>query len=102
MGMLTGKYSTANLPPGMRNMQYADLLKRIPPLIQVMQEVAHNHGDKTVSQVALNWLICKGALPIPGAKNIRQAEQNAGGAGWRLTDEEVARLDEASDKVHQK
>jgi aryl-alcohol dehydrogenase-like predicted oxidoreductase len=102
MGLLTGKYSAQNPPAGVRGAQYAEMLKRIPPLIDLMQEIALNHGDKTVSQVALNWLICKGALPIPGAKNIRQAEQNAGGAGWRLTDDEVAKLDEESDKVNQK
>ncbi len=101
MGMLTGKYSSANPPSGMRGAQYAELLKKIPALIQLMQEIALNHGDKTVSQVALNWLICKGALPIPGAKNAKQAEQNAGGAGWRLTDDEVAKLDEESDKIRE-
>ena len=47
----------------------------------------------------LNWLICKGAVPIPGAKNARQAEQNAGALGWRLTEEEVKRLDEATEIV---
>jgi pyridoxine 4-dehydrogenase len=41
-------------------------------------------------------VICKGALPIPGAKNAQQAQQNAGALGWRLTDAEVAALDEAS------
>jgi len=99
MGLLTGKYSPENPPPGTRGMQYADLLKRIAPLIKLMQEIGLDHGDKAVSQVALNWLICKGALPIPGAKNIKQAEQNAGGTGWRLTEDEVAKLDEESDKV---
>jgi pyridoxine 4-dehydrogenase len=49
--------------------------------------------------VALNWLICKGALPIPGAKTAAQAEQNAGAIGWRLTPQEVRTLDEASDKL---
>ena len=34
-------------------------------------------------------------MPIPGAKNRAQAEQNAGALGWRLTEEEVARLDAA-------
>jgi aryl-alcohol dehydrogenase-like predicted oxidoreductase len=29
-------------------------------------------------QVAINWTICKGALPIPGAKNARQAKEAAG------------------------
>ena len=42
-------------------------------------------------QVALNWLIAKGAVPIPGAKNPEQAEENAGALGWSLADEEWRR-----------
>jgi pyridoxine 4-dehydrogenase len=48
--------------------------------------------------VALNWIICKGALPIPGAKTVKQAEENAGAIGWRLTPEEVMTLDKASEQ----
>ena len=95
-GLLTGKYSPENPPPGVRGSRYAEFLKKIPPIIKIMREIGQNHG-KTISQVALNWVICKGALPIPGAKNPRQAQENAGGAGWRLTDDEVAVLDEATD-----
>lgn len=95
-GLLTGKYSIENPPPGVRGSNYADVLKKLPPVIKTLQEIAQTHG-KTVSQVALNWVICKGALPIPGAKNARQAEDNAGGAGWRMTDDEVAKLDEVTD-----
>ncbi len=43
--------------------------------------------------MALAWLIAQGAVPIPGAKNREQAEQNAGALGWRLSDEELALLD---------
>lgn len=50
-------------------------------------------------QVALNWCICKGTLPIPGAKNESQLAEIAGSVGWRLTDGEVAELDKASDRV---
>ncbi|CAG0997518.1 pyridoxine 4-dehydrogenase [Anaerolineales bacterium] len=101
MGLLTGKYTLENPPPGTRGMQYGELIRKLPPVIKLLQEIGLNHGDKTVSQVALNWLICKDTLPIPGAKNVRQAELNAGGAGWRLTDEEVARLDEATDNIRE-
>lgn len=45
-------------------------------------------------QVALNWLICKGAVPIPGAKNADQATGNAGALGWRLGPGDVQELDE--------
>ena len=87
MGLLTGKYSPTTPPAGIRGGQYVELIKKIPPLVKLMQAIGSTHGDKTVAQVALNWVICKGALPIPGAKNAAQVEQNAGSAGWRLTDD---------------
>lgn len=100
-GLLTGKYSPENPPPGVRGNQYVELIKKLPPVIKLLQEIGMNHGDKTIAQVALNWVICKGALPIPGAKNALQAEQNAGGAGWKLTEEEVAKLDEATNDIRE-
>jgi pyridoxine 4-dehydrogenase len=100
-GLLTGKYNSENPPPGVRGSQYTELLKKLPPVIKLLQEIGLDHGDKTVSQVALNWTICKGTLPIPGAKNVKQAELNAGGAGWRLTEEEMAKLDKATDNIRE-
>ena len=97
-GLLTGKYSLENPPPGFRGSHYTELLKKVPQVLKTLQGIAQHHG-KTVSQTALNWVICKGALPIPGAKNVRQAEENAGGAGWRMTDDEVAALDEVTDDI---
>ena len=58
-----------------------------------------DHAGKTPAQVALNWVICKGALPIPGAKTLEQLEQNAGAVGWSLSEAEVAELDEMSARV---
>ena len=88
--MLTGKYSVQNPPPGARGRLY---MRRSWPRssrsTRRSKEIGEAHGGKTPAQVALNWLICKGAVPIPGAKNARQAEQNAGALGWRLTEEEV-------------
>jgi aryl-alcohol dehydrogenase-like predicted oxidoreductase len=97
MGMLTGKYTPENAPKGYRNRQYnATYLSSIQPLIAAMREIGVAHGGKSPSQVALNWVICKGAVPIPGAKNIKQAAENNGALGWRLTSDEVAALDAAS------
>ena len=56
-------------------------------------------NEKTPAQVALNWVICKGAIPIPGASNPQQVLDNAGALGWRLSDEEVAMLDAAADSL---
>jgi len=98
-GLLTGKYDVNNQPPGTRAGKLAGLLPKIEPLIKLMTTIGQDHGGKSNSQVALNWTICKGTLPIPGAKNVRQAQENAGALGWKLTDEEVAQLEEASDQI---
>lgn len=98
-GLLTGKYNVNNPPPGTRAGRYAGLLPRIDPLIKLMTTIGQDHGGKTNAQVALNWTICKGALPIPGAKNVKQVQENTGALGWKLTDDEVAKLDETSDQI---
>ena len=99
-GVLSGKYTPDNIPPGVRGQMYnREYLTRVQPLIGLMKEIGQAHGAKTPSQVALNWLICKGAVPIPGAKNARQAQDNAGGNGWRMSEAEVRALDEASEKI---
>jgi aryl-alcohol dehydrogenase-like predicted oxidoreductase len=99
-GVLTGKYTPDRPLPGVRGRRYSRaFLERVQPLIQRMREIGREHGGKTPSQVALNWLICKGALPIPGAKNARQAQENAGALGWRLSLEEIAELDQLSQQV---
>lgn len=98
-GLLSGKYSPETPPPGSRGASYAGILPKLGPLLKLMTEIGQDHGGKSNTQIALNWTICKGALPIPGAKNAKQAQQNAGALGWKLTDEEVAKLDEASDAI---
>jgi aryl-alcohol dehydrogenase-like predicted oxidoreductase len=92
-GLLTGKYKPEDLPAVLhgRLVRPADL-KRVSPLIELLGELARAHG-KTPAQVALNWIVCKGAVPIPGAKNPDQAAQNAGAMGWRLEAGEVQALD---------
>ncbi|MBN1302918.1 MAG: aldo/keto reductase [Anaerolineales bacterium] len=99
-GILTGKYTPENLPPGNRGLLYAEKITKCQPLIKLMTQIGQDQGGKSASQVALNWCICKGTLPIPGAKQVEQARQNAGALGWRLTDEQVEALDEASDQVN--
>jgi aryl-alcohol dehydrogenase-like predicted oxidoreductase len=100
MGILSGKYTPENPPRGVRGGRYnRRLLQRVSPLIALLKKIGAAHAGKTPAQVALNWVICKGALPIPGAKSLEQAEQNAGALGWRLTEEEVSALDAVSEEV---
>jgi aryl-alcohol dehydrogenase-like predicted oxidoreductase len=96
-GLLTGKYNQnqQETPEGARKLDsrfQQKGLQKIAPVIDLLNEIAIKY-DKTPAQVALNWLICQGnVIPIPGAKNARQAEENAGAIGWHLTEEEVAQL----------
>ena len=62
-----------------------------------MEEIANNH-EKTIAQVAINWLlsnenIC--IIPIPGMKNVQQVYDNLGALNWNLTKEERLRIEKA-------
>ncbi|KAJ3337229.1 hypothetical protein HDU93_001419 [Gonapodya sp. JEL0774] len=95
MGRLSGKYSAANPPQGGRS--FGDVSwDIIDPLVATMKKIGEAHGGKTAAQVALNWIVCKGAIPIPGAKNVAQAHANAASIGWRLTTAEIEELDKVS------
>ncbi len=94
-GRLTGKYSAANPPPGSRTFS-AHPMAEVDEVVAELRRTGEAHGGRTPSQVALAWLVAQGAVPIPGAKNRVQAEENAGSLGWRMTDEELARLNAAA------
>lgn len=98
-GLLTGKYTPQNPPPGVRGRRYGRVLAKVQPLVGLLRELGAAHSGKTPAQVALNWAICKGAVPIPGAKNARQAMDNAGALGWRLSPDQVQALDRASEQA---
>ena len=98
LGLLTGKYSTENPPPGLRGFAYKDVLPPLPGLLDCMRAIGRERG-KTLPQIAINWCLCKDTTPIPGVKTMRQLEDNLGALGWRLSEGEVAELDAAAEKV---
>jgi aryl-alcohol dehydrogenase-like predicted oxidoreductase len=100
MGLLTGKYGRDKPPPVARRSRMRGMHQHLEPMLGLLRQIGREHGDRTPSQVALNWTMAKGTLPIPGAKNERQAAENAGALGWSLTADQVARLDAASDATH--
>ncbi len=96
LGLLTGKYAQkSDLPRGLRKFALGSILSGVQPLLECLRAIAAEK-NKTMAQVAINWCICKGALPIPGAKNLSQAQQNTGALGWHLSEAEVAELDRSS------
>ncbi len=99
LGLLTGKYSVKdNLPTGLRGWVCKQILPGARSLLDCLAAVAQSR-NKTMSQVAINWCISKGTIPIPGAKNPEQAKQNIGAIGWQLDSGEVTELDKAAAKV---
>jgi aryl-alcohol dehydrogenase-like predicted oxidoreductase len=55
--------------------------------------------DATSAQVALNWLVNFHGdivVAIPGASKVSQAEESAGAMNFKLSDDEMAQLDELS------
>jgi aryl-alcohol dehydrogenase-like predicted oxidoreductase len=95
-GLLTGKYGPENPPPLARRDRYKDVLRRVPRVVAQLRRVAAARGGLTPAQVALNWTMSRGTIPIPGAKNAQQALENVGALGWSLTEQEMATLEEAS------
>jgi aryl-alcohol dehydrogenase-like predicted oxidoreductase len=99
-GLLSDKYGPDNPLPGLRGRRSGRTrLAEIRPLVALLGEIGQAHGGKTPAQAALNWSISKGSVPIPGAKNASQARENAGALGWRMSHDEVAALDAASDRI---
>lgn len=64
-------------------------------------EIIAGETDKSVAQVALNWLLQRPTITsiIVGARNEEQLKQNLQAVGWNLTQDQVKRLDDASVSV---
>ncbi|KAK9799430.1 hypothetical protein WJX73_010136 [Symbiochloris irregularis] len=68
-------------------------------LLKLMQFIGQTSGGKSVTQVALNYLTAKGAIPIPGCKSLEQLQDILGAASWELGENEVATIDERADAL---
>jgi len=65
------------------------------PRGKILAEMARRYG-KTPVQIALNWVIWRpNVITIPKAARKEHLEENAGAAGWRLTEEDYKRLSAA-------
>jgi aryl-alcohol dehydrogenase-like predicted oxidoreductase len=66
-------------------------------LVERVREIAAEK-DVTPGQLALAWALAQGddIVPIPGTKRVRYLEENMGAADVELTDEDLARIDEAA------
>ncbi len=100
-GLLSGKFRRDARPPETRLNQLdapgtVDS-ERLYRIVDLLSEISRERGV-TPAQVALNWVASKPCVDtvILGARNEEQLRDNLAAAAWRLTAEELARLDEAS------
>lgn len=105
-GLLTGKYhknpELLNRQSFFRRRMMQRHLEASRPLINAMEEIGARY-NATPAQVVLNWLINfhgESVVAIPGATKIQQAKDNAGAMQFRLSDDEMARLDQVSRAIH--
>jgi diketogulonate reductase-like aldo/keto reductase len=68
-------------------------MDQVDAVVAELRRIGDGNGHKTPGQVALNWIMAKGVVPIPGAKTAEQATANAGALGWSMSDQDVAALD---------
>jgi aryl-alcohol dehydrogenase-like predicted oxidoreductase len=103
-GRLTGKIRRGQpLPKESRLHKTAEIGPQMPEeylyqVVDALDAVAKETG-KTVPQIALNWLLQRPTIStvIMGARNEEQLKQNLASEGWKLTAEQIAKLDAASD-----
>lgn len=70
---------------------------RLYDIVDVLDEIALETG-KTVAQVSLNWLLQRPTVCslVIGVSNEEQLRQNLGAVDWKLSKEQITRLDAVS------
>lgn len=99
MGALSGKYSSKTKASGLRRILPnfgSKAMESVQPVVELLRRIGERYS-KSPSQVALRWLIeNENVLPIPGAKNSKQAAENSGALSFSLTPEEIDMLNQAT------
>jgi aryl-alcohol dehydrogenase-like predicted oxidoreductase len=104
-GRLTGKVRRGQPLPEVSRLKSKLANDMGPPVdaeylygvVDALDAVAQETGQ-SVPQIALNWLLGRPSVAnvIIGARTEEQLRQNLGAVGWKLSEEQVARLDAAS------
>lgn len=103
-GALTGKVRRGQpIPEGSRvaqlGLERAGDVERLFDIVAVLEDIARETG-KTVSQVAINWVLGRPTVAsvVIGARSETQLRENLSAADWRLDATHVARLDAVSNR----
>jgi len=103
-GALSGKVRRGEpLPEGSRvsqlGLERAGDLERLYDIVAALEEIARD-ADRTVPQVALNWVLSRPTVSsvVIGARTEAQLRENLSAVGWRLDAAHVAKLDAVSNR----
>eukprot|EP00526_Cylindrotheca_closterium_P012777 CAMPEP_0113628356 /NCGR_PEP_ID=MMETSP0017_2-20120614/14692_1 /TAXON_ID=2856 /ORGANISM="Cylindrotheca closterium" /LENGTH=443 /DNA_ID=CAMNT_0000538657 /DNA_START=161 /DNA_END=1492 /DNA_ORIENTATION=- /assembly_acc=CAM_ASM_000147 len=124
-GLASGQYTASNPSGGVAGAaKYSfETLDKLQPLHSVLETVAEKvkrrvkkemrdikdrgrarygpppkvNTDITTTQIALNYIVAKGAVPLVEVNGPSQADEVLGCMGWSLNDDEVSMLEAASD-----
>ena len=101
-GLLSGKFRRDAPRPAVSRLNELDApgtidFERVYRIVDVLVDIARAR-EVTPAQVALNWVMCKPGVDtvIIGARDEAQLRDNLAAATWRLSPEEITRLDEVS------
>ncbi|MEM1627132.1 MAG: aldo/keto reductase [Sulfolobaceae archaeon] len=85
---------------GMLYMAYTPLENGVLAKNQFLADIGKKYG-KTSTQTAINWYIkIDNVIPIVKASKIHHVEENAGGMGWRMSDEDWNKISEHFSKKY--
>jgi aryl-alcohol dehydrogenase-like predicted oxidoreductase len=109
-GVLSGKYRRGQpWPEDTRISTQEDAAEKWPfdkerlfGVVDELARIAQEHQG-TVSQAAINWVLQKPGIcsTIIGVRTAAQLEDNLGAVNWRITGEEMDRLDKLTEPDHQ-
>jgi aryl-alcohol dehydrogenase-like predicted oxidoreductase len=99
MGALTGKYKQldSKVQTPRRFSSYFRSIKKSGEILEELARLSQRY-DKTIAQIALNWVVEQGVIPIPGARNAQQAKENCEAISFRMKEEDLLRLSSLSEK----
>lgn len=100
-GFLTGKYrrDAQDVASARAERARRFFSERNWALLDRMEEIGKEAGGKSISQVALAWLLRRPVVtsPIIGPRNLEQLQDNLGAVEFQLSEEHYQLLCEASD-----
>lgn len=104
-GLLTGKLNAeTEFPAGDQRpttvLFQPDHYRRCLDAVEQLRPIAARYG-KTVSQVALNWLVGRPGVStaLVGARTVAEIEENSAAVGWALAAEDLAEVDRIGHRV---